>query len=95
MKFFLLAFLYLFVFFGSIYGLFVNELTIGLEADPNLNIVLTGWVKNLTCLFGLLLIGVVSAYPLVAAVYRALRDGGKQMPETDFKLQRLDGKDNK
>ena len=77
MKFYLLAFIYLFVFFGSIYGFFVSELKIGFGAVPGANFVLTGWVKNITCSFGLLLVAVVSAYPILRAVYNALEAGSK------------------
>lgn len=74
MKFYLLAFLYLFTFFGSIYGLFVDELNIGLSVDSAFNVTLTGWAKNLFCLFGLLLVAGVSAYPIVIALSRALKN---------------------
>ena len=65
LSFYLLAALYLFVVFGSIYGLFVDKITI-------LHFSLTGWSKNLLCLAGLLIVGLVSAYPMLLAVYRAL-----------------------
>lgn len=77
MKFYLLAFTYLFVFFGAIYGFFVTELKIGLGAESGANLVLTGWVKNLTCSIGLLLVALVPTYPIVRAVYRALEAGNK------------------
>jgi hypothetical protein len=76
MKFFLLAFIYLFVFFGFIYGFFVHELNIGFGGDSSFNFSLTGWAKNLLCIFGLFLLGAVPAYPIVRAVYRALGNGG-------------------
>lgn len=77
MKFYLLAFLYLFVFFGSLYGLFVSELNIGLGAGPEFSIVLRGWVKNLLCSGGLLLVAGISAYPIISAVSKALGNGGE------------------
>lgn len=73
MKFYLLAFLYLFVFFGSIYGFFVSELNIGFGADSAFNLSLSGWAKNLLCTFGLLLVGAMSVWPLVSATYKALK----------------------
>ena len=73
MKFYFLVFLYLFIFFGSIYGFLVNELNIGFGADSAFNLSLSGSVKNLVCAFGLLLIGVVSAWPIVRSVYNALK----------------------
>lgn len=76
MKFFLLAFLYLFVFFGSIYGFFVNELNIGLGENSKFNVSLTGWAKNLTCIFGLFLVAAIPTYLMVGTVYRALVNGG-------------------
>ena len=73
MKLYLLAFLYLFIFFGSIYGFFVSELNIGFGAGSAFNLSLSGWIKNLVCAFGLLLIGAVSAWPIVRSVYNALK----------------------
>ncbi len=64
-SFYLLSALYLFVVFGSIYGLFVDKITI-------LHFTLTGLSKNLLCIFGLLIVGLVSAYPVILAIYRAL-----------------------
>lgn len=77
MKFYLMAFIYLFVSFGSIYGFFVDELNIGFGAESGVNLVLTGWVKNLACSVGLLVVAVVPAYPLILAVYNALEANGK------------------
>lgn len=74
MKFYLLAFLYLFAFFGSIYGFFVNELNFGF-GDSIFNFSLTGWAKNLVCTFGLLLVGAIPAFPIVRGVYRGLKNG--------------------
>lgn len=67
-----LAALYLFIVGGSIYGLFVSEISIRLGSNPNFHLSLGGWSKNLLCLIGLLLAGVVAAYPIVSAVYKAL-----------------------
>lgn len=77
MKFYLLVLLYIFVLFGSIYGFFVSELNIGFGADSAFNLSLSGWGKNLVCLFGLLLIGVVSTWPIVSAVYKAIKGAGQ------------------
>lgn len=74
MKFFLLAFLYLLVVFGSIYGFFVNELNIGF-GDSIFSFSLTGWAKNLVCIFGLFVVGAIPTLPIVRAVYRALKNG--------------------
>ena len=73
MKFYLLALLYIFVFFGSIYGFCVDELNIGFGADSAFNLSMSGWVKNLVCALGLLLVGAVSAWPIVSAVYKAIK----------------------
>ena len=62
----------LFMFCGSIYGFFVSELNIGLGASSSVNLQLTGWVKNTTCVVGLLFSSSVMVYPLVSAVYKAL-----------------------
>ncbi|UTA47156.1 hypothetical protein L1F30_13415 [Simiduia sp. 21SJ11W-1] len=61
---------YLFLVGGSIYGFFVNEISV-------FQYTLTGWSKNLLCLFGILIAGAVAAYPIVLAVYRAFSLGGK------------------
>ena len=76
MKFFLLAFLYLFVFFGSIYGFFVHELSIGLGENSKFNVSLIGWAKNLTCIFGLFLVAAVPSYLIARVLYRAVVNGG-------------------
>lgn len=73
MKFYLLAFLYLFAFFGSIYGFFVNELNFGFGS---FTFSLTGWTKNIVCTSGLFLVAAIPAFPIVGAVYRALKNGG-------------------
>jgi len=62
--FYILAALYTFVTFGSIYGLFVDEITI-------FQLSLTGWPKNLLCIFGLLVVSLVSSYPILLALHRA------------------------
>ena len=77
MKFYLLALLYIFAFFGSIYGFFVDELNIGFGADSAFNLSMSGWVKNLVCALGLLLVGAVSAWPIVNAVYKAITGAEK------------------
>lgn len=70
--FYIFSALYLFLVFGSIYGLFVSELTIGLSSIPYFHFSLIGWVKNIVCLLGLLLSGLISAYPILLALYRAM-----------------------
>jgi len=65
--FYLLATLYIFVIFASIYGFFVDEITI-------FNFSLSGWSKNLLCIFGLLVASIASAYPMVSAVYKAFNN---------------------
>ena len=73
MKFYLLALLYIFAFVGSIYGFFLDELNIGFGADSAFNLSMSGWVKNLVCALGLLLVGAVSAWPIVSAVCKAIK----------------------
>lgn len=68
--FYLLSLLYLFVVFGSIYGLFVSELTVKPGWTPSLQFTLSGWSKNLLCVFCLFLAGCIGAYPILLAVYR-------------------------
>ena len=76
MKFYFFGFLYLFIFFGSIYGLFVSELNIGLGGDSTFNYVLAGSMKTFVCTFGLFLIAAIPACFVVTAVYNALLKGG-------------------
>jgi hypothetical protein len=68
--FYIILVLYLFLFFGSIYGLFVDELSI-------FDYTLTGWGKNTLCLFILLIPGLITAYYVGLAVYRALSTSQK------------------
>ena len=56
---------YLFLFFGSIYGLFVKEISLGFGP-------LSGSKKNLLCGFGLLLAFIIGSYPLLSGLYKAL-----------------------
>ena len=56
---------YLFLFFGSIYGLVVNEISLGFVA-------LTGSKKNIFCGLGLLLAITIGAYSLLSGLYKAL-----------------------
>ena len=56
---------YLFLFFGSIYGLVVNEITLGFGS-------LTGFKKNVICGFGLLSAIIIGAYPFLSGLYKAL-----------------------
>lgn len=56
---------YIFLFFGSIYGLVVNEVSLGFG-------VLTGSKKNLLCGFGLLLAIIIGSYPIISGLFRAL-----------------------
>jgi RsiW-degrading membrane proteinase PrsW (M82 family) len=70
-----LAALFLFIVAGSIYGLFVSELSIRLGSNPDFYFALSGWPKNLLCLSGLFLAGAVAVYPILLAVYRALSNG--------------------
>ena len=75
MKFYFFAFIYLFVLFGSIYGLFVSELAIKLGSNQNFHYVISGWQKNTLCLVGLSIVSIIACYPIVTAVYRALNNG--------------------
>ncbi len=77
MQFYLFSFLYLFVFFGSVYGLFVDELTLGLRQPSNVNITLEGWRKNALCITGLLIAALIPTVPLVTAICRALKSGSE------------------
>ncbi len=67
-----LALGYIFLFFGSIYGLFVSEISIAITTDPQYHITLTGWAKNLTCIFGLLINASVPVYLIGSALYKAV-----------------------
>ena len=67
LMFYLLSALYLFVGFGSIYGLVVDEIIL-------FQLSITGGSKNALCLTGLLLVGLISAYPIVSAVHNALNN---------------------
>ncbi len=69
-SFYFLSALYLFVVFGSIYGLFVDEITL-------FGFSFSGWSRILLCLSGLLVAALVSAYPMFLAVYRALKNNAK------------------
>ena len=64
-RFYFLSGLYLFVVFGAMYGFFVDEISVFQYS-------VSGWPKNLLCLFGLFGAAAIAAYPLVLAVYRAL-----------------------
>ena len=68
-KFYGLAILYILIVVGSIYGLFVNEISI-------FKFTLSGWKKNLLCLSGLCIIAVISTYPVLISVYRAFSNNG-------------------
>lgn len=76
MKFYLFAFIYLFIFFGSLYGLFANELNIGFGSNSLLNYSLTGWKKNVFCVLGLILVAAVSTYPVLLGLYKAIKNSG-------------------
>jgi len=65
LRFYSLAALYLFVVFSSIYGFFIDEISF-------FDLSLTGWSKNLLCFFGLFIAGIISLYPMLLAVYKAL-----------------------
>ena len=62
----LLAILYLAVFFSSIYGLFVDEISL-------FGIVLEGWEKNALCLSGLFIVCVISVYPVISILYNVYK----------------------
>lgn len=73
-RFIALAAAYLVTVVGSIYGLLVSEIPIELGS---LHYTLSGWPKNLICLGLLFLVAMISAYPILLAVYRALSIGNK------------------
>jgi hypothetical protein len=56
---------YIFVFFGSIYGLFVDEISLGFGP-------LTGTTKNILCGFGLLSVFILTTFILLSPLYKAL-----------------------
>lgn len=70
-KFLSLVGLYLFMVFGPIYGFFVDEISF-------FNFTLTGLSKNLLCLSVLLVVAIISSYPMLLAVYRALRNSNSK-----------------
>ena len=73
-RFYSLSAAYLFLVFGSIYGLFVDELSFGLSTFPTFHFSLTGWIKNLFCIFGLFIAGLIPAIPILLALYRAINN---------------------
>ena len=72
MKFYLLVALYFFVFFGSIYGLFADQIAFKFGSNPKYHLILVGWQKNLLCGLCLLATVLASTYPVLLAVYNAL-----------------------
>ena len=74
-RFYVLAFGFLFLVFGSIYGLFVDEIALRIGSDPAFHVSLTGWRKNALCLLGLVVAGIISSFPIILALYRALSRG--------------------
>ncbi|MFT7562066.1 MAG: hypothetical protein ACI93R_004000 [Flavobacteriales bacterium] len=74
MKFYLGAFLYLFVFGFSVYGIFAEELRVGVGSNA---LVLGGWLKNSICIFLLFLVGIVSCIPIFVALRNALGNANK------------------
>ncbi|WP_101230052.1 hypothetical protein [Colwellia sp. 75C3] len=67
-----LASSYIFFFFGSIYGLFVSELSVKFGANPQYHYVLSGWHKNSLCLSLLLILAALGVYPILRGLYLAL-----------------------
>jgi hypothetical protein len=70
-KFLSLAGLYLFMVFSPVYGFFVDEISL-------FNFTLTGTSKNLLCLFVLFIVGIISSYPMLLVVYRALKNSNSE-----------------
>jgi len=70
-RFWSLSALYLFVVFSSIYGFFIDEIYF-------FGFTLTGWSKNLLCLFGLFILGIISLYPILIGIYRAVDNGNSK-----------------
>lgn len=75
MGFYILAIAYIFTFVASLYGLFVTEVNIGFSQWPNFHFTLSGWKKNVLCVLGLIIVALIPSYPIVTAVYRALKNG--------------------
>jgi len=65
LRFYAFSGLYLFLVFGSIYGLFVEEITL-------FTLSFSGSSKNIICAVGLLIAGAASMYPIISIVYKAL-----------------------
>lgn len=65
MTFLLLSIGYIFLFFASIYGLCVKEVSLGFVS-------LKGVSKNILCGFGLLLASLIGVYPVFLGLYNAL-----------------------
>ncbi|PKG39800.1 hypothetical protein [Psychromonas sp. Urea-02u-13] len=63
---------YLLLFFGSIYGLIVSEVSIKFTSNAQYHIVLNGWVKNWTFGLGFLLAIGIASYPILSGLYKAL-----------------------
>ena len=64
-SFLLLGVGYLFLFFGSIYGLFVKEISLGFGP-------LSGSKKNILCSLGLFLAIIIVLFPIISGLYKAL-----------------------
>ena len=70
--FYFLCGMYLLLVFGSIYGLFVSELSFKFGENTSFHFTLSGWIKNIVCILGLLVAGFIAAFPILLAIYRAL-----------------------
>ena len=69
---FIIAGAYLFLLFGSIYGLLLDQVSIPYRFAPMQYLVFQAGPKIMLCLTGLLLAAAVTALPLVAMILRAI-----------------------
>ncbi len=63
---------YLILFFGSIYGLIVNEVSFKFSSNPQYHFVIDGWVRVLIFGLGFLLAIIIVVYPLLSGLFKAL-----------------------
>jgi hypothetical protein len=71
--FYILAILYLVTFFGSIYGLWADQLVFRYWIGPEYKWVISGWKKNSLCLLGLFIVLSILAYPAVKTIINLIK----------------------
>ena len=64
---------YLLLFFGSIYGLFVSDLSFKIGSNTDFHYSISGWQKNVLCCGGLLIVALIAVIPVVVMINNALK----------------------